>query len=280
MGFQMLRIGEFAELSTISIHMLRNYDKIGLLVPKSIDQESGYRYYDKEQLIQANQIIALKSMGFGLDEIKEILCKQQTEVTSFFKNKLQEKQLELHYIEEQIRQMRGILHSDSISKNNMLSIAKKTIDAMWVISYRGTIYMYPEEGKLWALLREECAKNKIKIAEHSPAMAIYHGAFKGAAEMEVEVQFPIDKEYAISGNASIKSYPEREIVSVVFKGSYSQISSINRQVAEWLEKNLYEISGQSFSIYHNSPGNCVNDKEFITELCFPIRKIELDSRIM
>jgi DNA-binding transcriptional MerR regulator len=66
----MLRIGEFATLSTISIYMLRNYDKIGLLVPQHVDELSGYRYYDKLQLLQANRIIALKSMGFGLDEIK------------------------------------------------------------------------------------------------------------------------------------------------------------------------------------------------------------------
>lgn len=54
-GEVMLRIGEFAALSTISIHMLRNYDKIGLLVPQYVDEFNGYRYYDKEQLIQANQ---------------------------------------------------------------------------------------------------------------------------------------------------------------------------------------------------------------------------------
>lgn len=79
----MLKIGEFAALSTISINMLRNYDKIGLLVPQHVDELNGYRYYDKEQLLQANQIIALKSMGFGLDEIKEILLMQQSEVNTF-----------------------------------------------------------------------------------------------------------------------------------------------------------------------------------------------------
>ena len=73
----MLRIGEFVELSSISINMLRNYDKIGLLVPRYIDNASGYRYYDKEQLLQANQILALKEMGFGLDEIKKIMMQAE-----------------------------------------------------------------------------------------------------------------------------------------------------------------------------------------------------------
>jgi len=76
----MLRIGEFAALSAISIHMLRNYDKIGLLVPQHVDDLNGYRYYDKEQLLQANQIIALKSMGFGLEEMREIIVTRQSEV--------------------------------------------------------------------------------------------------------------------------------------------------------------------------------------------------------
>lgn len=36
----MLRIGEFSALSSISINMLRHYDKIGLLIPKHVDQVS------------------------------------------------------------------------------------------------------------------------------------------------------------------------------------------------------------------------------------------------
>lgn len=59
----MLKIGEFAALSSIRIHIMRNYDKIGLLVPMHVDEWNGYRYYDKAPLIQANQIIALKEIG-------------------------------------------------------------------------------------------------------------------------------------------------------------------------------------------------------------------------
>ncbi len=51
-----------------------------------------------------------------------------------------------------------------------------------------------------------------------------------------------------------------------------QISAINTVVAEWLEKNRLEINGEIFSIYHSSPGNCSNDKAFVTELCFPVKE--------
>lgn len=40
----MLKIGEFSTLTGISIHMLRNYDKIGLLKPEQIDRMNNYRF--------------------------------------------------------------------------------------------------------------------------------------------------------------------------------------------------------------------------------------------
>ena len=52
----MLKIGVFSKLSSISIRMLRHYDEIGLLEPKTIDSESGYRYYSEAQLPIAERI--------------------------------------------------------------------------------------------------------------------------------------------------------------------------------------------------------------------------------
>ena len=62
----MLKIGDFSKLSRVSIRMLRHYDEIGLLRPVRIDPETGYRYYEAEQLFLAGRINALKDMGFGL----------------------------------------------------------------------------------------------------------------------------------------------------------------------------------------------------------------------
>lgn len=56
----MLKIGDFSKLSRISIRMLRHYDELGLLVPKSKDDFTGYRYYAEEQLTIAGRIAALR----------------------------------------------------------------------------------------------------------------------------------------------------------------------------------------------------------------------------
>ena len=53
--------------------MLRHYDELGLLMPKTIDGFTGYRYYAEDQLPVAGRIASLKDMGFGLSAIGEIL---------------------------------------------------------------------------------------------------------------------------------------------------------------------------------------------------------------
>src|SRR5688500_3767738 len=72
-GTSMFKIGEFSRFTRITVKMLRHYDEIGLLKPSFVDASSGYRYYLAEQLPRLNRIIALKDLGFSLDEIAFLL---------------------------------------------------------------------------------------------------------------------------------------------------------------------------------------------------------------
>jgi DNA-binding transcriptional MerR regulator len=54
----MLRIGDFAGLSQVSVKALRFYDEIGLLKPTFVDRDSGYRYYAPQLLPRLNRILA------------------------------------------------------------------------------------------------------------------------------------------------------------------------------------------------------------------------------
>ncbi len=69
----MLTIGEFARLAGVSARMLRHYDALGLLVPAEVDRFSGYRLYTPGQLARAHQLVALKELGFSLEQVGELL---------------------------------------------------------------------------------------------------------------------------------------------------------------------------------------------------------------
>src|SRR5215469_7845199 len=74
----MFSIGEFARHGRVSVRMLRHYDAVGLLRPAFVDPASGYRSYRASQLAQLNRIIALKDLGFTLQQVQAILDEQVT----------------------------------------------------------------------------------------------------------------------------------------------------------------------------------------------------------
>src|SRR5690242_12529531 len=72
----MFSIGDFAALGRVSVRMLRHYDAIGLLPPARVDPATGYRSYSAAQLSRLNRIIALKDLGFTLEQVGAILSEK------------------------------------------------------------------------------------------------------------------------------------------------------------------------------------------------------------
>src|SRR5699024_4071120 len=69
----MLSIGALAQIGQVTHRMLRHWDSAGLLVPAQVDPFTGYRSYDPSQLERLHRIVALRQLGFGLDDIALIL---------------------------------------------------------------------------------------------------------------------------------------------------------------------------------------------------------------
>jgi DNA-binding transcriptional MerR regulator len=69
----MFSIGDFARHGRVSVRMLRHYDAIGLLRPAHVDPATGYRSYTAGQLSRLNRIVALKELGFTLEQVGSIL---------------------------------------------------------------------------------------------------------------------------------------------------------------------------------------------------------------
>ena len=74
----MFRIGEFSRITRVTIDTLRHYDALGLLKPAEVDPFTGYRYYSARQLGSLNRILALKEVGFSLEEIARVLQEKLT----------------------------------------------------------------------------------------------------------------------------------------------------------------------------------------------------------
>ena len=70
----MLSIGAFAQIGQVTHRMLRHWDRAGLLVPAHDDAFTGYRSYDPSQLDRPHRIVALRQLGFTLDDVGTFLA--------------------------------------------------------------------------------------------------------------------------------------------------------------------------------------------------------------
>lgn len=79
-------IGETAKINNVSVQALRLYDRMDLLKPARVDEETGYRYYTVGQFIYIDMIKYSKYIGAPLKELKEVLhSRDVSDMLSFIK---------------------------------------------------------------------------------------------------------------------------------------------------------------------------------------------------
>ena len=76
-----MQIKEFAEFTNVSVRTLHYYDEIGLLKPFYVDENTGYRFYDKNSLLRMQEILFYRELDFSLKDIAEILSSENHDKT-------------------------------------------------------------------------------------------------------------------------------------------------------------------------------------------------------
>lgn len=271
----MLKIGDFSKLAQISVRMLRHYDALGLLIPKSIDPFTGYRYYQEEQLTDANRIKLLKGMGFPLAEVAGLL--PLFEDGEQLRPRLLRQRETLAKEEALLRQKQRLLEStlERIGKdewNMKYTVAQKTLPHRCVASVRQVIPTYAYEGRLWHIMMQETAPLKLPPAPSDSCMAIMHDESYVESNPDVEIQMVVDRLYPPTERVSFLELPALEYASVTFQGDYGKISEVSETLVSWMRENNCAFAGPMFNIYHTGPHETQNPDEWVTEVCVPIRK--------
>ncbi len=101
-------------MASVSVRTLRFYDTVGLLSPTSYT-EAGYRLYTDSDFLRLQQILALKFLGFSLDEIKRCLQVGPTvlrETLALQKAMMREKRQQLDAIIAAIDETQSLLQNN------------------------------------------------------------------------------------------------------------------------------------------------------------------------
>ncbi len=283
----MLKIGEFAWLSQVTVETLRHYDRLGLLKPDHLDQFTGYRYYSLAQLPRLNRILALKDLGLSLeevarmlyqqvkpDEIRSILASQQAEL----EREIQEAQRRLARVDARLRQI------DMEGKMPEHEVLLKTIEAQWLASRREKIANWDQDvfgPTLTRMFGEvgECLEQQ-GVERVGAGFALYHEnqfihISASRQDPDVEAALPIAKPIAESHLVKVRQLPKTEVAYVVHHGSFGGLSLARQAIFAWIEANGYRRAGPIREVYlHFDPDHQANQDSprHITEVQFPVEK--------
>lgn len=67
-------VKQLSKLSGVTVRTLHFYEEIGLLMPAYYGS-NGYRYYEERELLQLQQILFFKELGFTLKQIQKVVGK-------------------------------------------------------------------------------------------------------------------------------------------------------------------------------------------------------------
>lgn len=95
-----MTIKQFSALCGCNPQTLRYYDHVDLLKPAKVDEWSGYRFYDEEQALTFVKIKNLQKAGFSIEEIRELLDKDDRVIYEAFEAKIAEEERRLREIKE------------------------------------------------------------------------------------------------------------------------------------------------------------------------------------
>ena len=271
----MLKIGEFSKLSRISIRLLRQYDESGLLIPEAVDPFTGYRYYSEYQLPTANRITALKDMGFTKNAISEVLdCYgDPASLERCLRLKRAEAASSLEEAEQRLRLLDTALERLRKDEAKMkYDVTVKTVPERTVASVRQIIPSYDQEGYLWGLFCQETARMNIQDGDPVLCSAVFHDGEYKESDVDVEIQKTVKGTYPDTEHVKFKTVPAVQVASATLRGSYGRMTEVSEAVAAWVRENGWVFDGPMFNIYHIGPYQTRNPEEFLTEVCYPVRK--------
>ena len=78
------RVKEFADLAGVTVRTLQYYDRLGLLKPSGYKNHN-HRIYQSDDLLRLQQILTFKYLGYGLDEIRQLMQSPEYDVVEALK---------------------------------------------------------------------------------------------------------------------------------------------------------------------------------------------------
>ena len=288
----MLKISDFSRLAQVPVATLRYYDQMGLLKPAHVDPFTDYRYYHAEQLPRLNRILALKDLGFSLEQIAPLLKRAITPDEMRGMLLLRQSDAEREVQEAQARLARVSARLQEIENEGAASpydVVVKQVAPQWVLSTRQIVGHIAEMDTLcWRLhrdLRDWAKQQRLKpLPEPAPQLVnLYHTTEFRETDVDVEAVLFVsqtDKHMdALAAAQADAPFVLRELAGVammasgIHQGSMRDVMQLVKTMLIWIDQNSYEVVGPLRELHLTGGDAHADAEQHLVEIQLPIRNM-------
>jgi len=263
----MFTSGDFSRISGLSIKALRLYHEAEILVPKLVDRDTGYRYYDHDNVERARVIVLLRQMLFSVEEIKNLVqrCGDDVDALAFFESQRTE-------LESRIRQMKHAKaaldeiveserHALTLIKTQAFQIEEKVLPAVTIAGLRRR-GQYAEIGAAFATLGRAIGG----LVAGKPFGLFYDGEYR-ETDADFEGCFPVKREKSLK-EVAFRQLPGGRAVTMIYQGPYHQVGRSYAKVLSYINEMGYHPLLPTREVYIKGPGMIFkgNPKNYLTDI--------------
>lgn len=264
-------IGEFSQVTGLSVKTLRFYHEKGILTPSSVDEATGYRFYDAGKIEKARVIKQLRQMEFSIEDIATVLsgCSDEADILNYLERQKTFLQQRIQEDRDIVRSLAEIVSNEKAAKQLLESgnfaVQEKTVEPMLVAGIRMK-GKYSDCGEIFGRLGKA-------IGRHisGKALCLYYDGEYREEDADFEPCFPICKEIPVEG-VSIRTLPGGRCLALVHRGAYEQLGRSYAKILKHADELKLKITLPTREVYVKGPGIIFkgNPKNYLTEIQLPL----------
>jgi DNA-binding transcriptional MerR regulator/effector-binding domain-containing protein len=264
-------IGEFSKVTGLSVKTLRFYHEQGILVPTSVDEATGYRFYAPSKIEKARVIMRLRQMEFSIEDIATVFqdCDDEANVLNYLERQKSMLQQRIAEDRDIVRSLSEIIarekEAQALLSGGNFAVQEKSIDPLLVAGIRMK-GKYSDCGTGFARLGKAIGRH---IA--GKALCLYYDGEYREDDADFEPCFPIRREVSAEG-ISVHTLPGAKCLSLVHRGAYDQLGRSYSRILAEARRRTANLLLPTREVYLKGPGLIFkgNPKNYLTEILLPV----------
>jgi DNA-binding transcriptional MerR regulator len=263
-----LTIGEFAQLTHLSVRTLRRYHESGLLEPATVDPSSGYRYYAADQIPTAQVIHQLRELDVPLADVAKILATEDaTERAGLAGEHLRRLEAELARTRSAVVSLRRLLRpQDDTLYVELRSVPARTVAGVEAVVTQDEVVSWYDEA-----MAELDAAIAGRPAFGPPGGHYANELFtdgRGAVLVYRPVADPPTR-----GRVRPRDLRPAELAVVVHPGPHDDIGVTYGRLGAWVVDHALAVDGPVHETYLVGPRDDPDPAAWRTEIGWPVFRL-------